>query len=178
MCIRDSLLVARLLDLVRHLARQLGRPVMDHAMDPVLMRDGIVRDSPLARRLALPVVIPEAGVAAVQRDIALARDGDRCVRCGGTLQATRGISVKQYLDPIIDIGGVGPPYIGPALAPGTDIWGVRRAPVSYGPASYDEIAYYPLADAMSVDDLRAYPWPSPDWFDFAAPLPSSSGCVM
>jgi len=88
------------------------------------------------------------------------------------LQATRGISVKQYLDPIIDIGGVGPPYIGPALAPGTDIWGVRRAPVSYGPASYDEIAYYPLADAMSVDDLRAYPWPSPDWFDFAA-LPAA-----
>jgi len=56
------------------LARQLNRPVMDHAMDPVLMRDGIIRDSPLARRLALPIIIPETEVAAVQRDIGLARE--------------------------------------------------------------------------------------------------------
>ena len=59
---------------VMRLARQLGRPVMDHAMDPVLMRDGIIRDSPLARRLALPIMIPETEVAAVQRDIGLARE--------------------------------------------------------------------------------------------------------
>ena len=56
------------------LSRQLKRPVMDHAMDPVLMRDGIIRDSPLARRLALPIMIPETEVAAVQRDIGLARE--------------------------------------------------------------------------------------------------------
>ncbi len=91
------------------LARQLGRPVMDHAMDPVLMRDGIVRDSPLARRLALPVVIPEAEVAAVQRDIALARETGCALHlqhlsCAGSVAALRdaratGLSVTGEATP-------------------------------------------------------------------------------
>jgi uroporphyrinogen decarboxylase len=82
------------------------------------------------------------------------------------LARERGISVAEYLDPLLDIVGIGPDYIGPALPPGGDIWGVRRAPVSYGSGHYDEISHYPLADATSLDDLANHPWPDNDWFDF------------
>ncbi|MBT7099552.1 hypothetical protein HN937_19415, partial [Candidatus Poribacteria bacterium] len=30
-----------------------------------------------------------------------------------------------------------------------------------------EIAYHPLAEASSVDDLRGYQWPSTEWFDYS-----------
>ncbi len=35
-----------------------------------------------------------------------------------------------------------------------------------GAGDYDEIDYYPLAGAESIDDLRKFRWPSPDWFDY------------
>lgn len=82
------------------------------------------------------------------------------------LARERGLTVAQYLAPLIDIQGVGPAYIGPALPPRTDIWGVRRAPVSYGADAYDEIEHYPLAGVRTLDDLARYPWPSTDWFDY------------
>src|SRR5450756_2482910 len=62
------------------------------------------------------------------------------------LQRTRGLSVAAYLESLIDIKDVAPAYIGPRLAPGVDMWGVRRVPISYGAGQYDEIAYYPLAN--------------------------------
>jgi uroporphyrinogen decarboxylase len=87
------------------------------------------------------------------------------------LQRTRDISVDAYLDPLIDVAGVGPSYVGPGLAPGQDMWGVRRAPIvystgSYGDGAYDEISHHPLAEATSVDDLRAHRWPETGWFDY------------
>jgi uroporphyrinogen decarboxylase len=83
------------------------------------------------------------------------------------LREERGLSVDQYLEPLIDIAAVAPAYIGPALPPGQDLWGVRRRPVSYGEGSYDEIDHYPLA-AASLDDLAAHPWPRTEWFDYDA----------
>ena len=83
------------------------------------------------------------------------------------LQRERGLSVEAYLDPLIDIRAVGPQYIGPPLAPGEDIWGVRRREVSYGAGAYDEIEHYPLAAAKDVGDLEGHRWPSPDGFDYA-----------
>ncbi len=83
------------------------------------------------------------------------------------LQAERGISVETYLRPFIDIKTVDPAYIGPQLAPRQDMWGVRRKPVSYGTGSYDEIGFYPLHDAKTVDDLAMHRWPSTDWFDYS-----------
>ena len=87
------------------------------------------------------------------------------------LQAARGISVDAYLEPLIDVAGVGPTYVGPSLAAGEDMWGVRRAPIvystgRYGDGAYDEISHHPLADASSIDDLRAHRWPRPEWFDY------------
>lgn len=83
------------------------------------------------------------------------------------LQRERGISVTAYLSPLIDIRGVGPEYVGPRLSDGEDIWGVRRKPVSYGEGSYNEIYFYPLADAKSVDDLKKHRWPKTSWFDYS-----------
>jgi uroporphyrinogen decarboxylase len=87
------------------------------------------------------------------------------------LQRERSMSVADYLSPLIDIRGVLPEYVGPPLAKGDDwaedIWGVRREAVSYGSGSYDEIHFYPLGDAQTVDDLDRHRWPSTEWFDYS-----------
>jgi uroporphyrinogen decarboxylase len=83
------------------------------------------------------------------------------------LRRTRDISLEDYLAPLNDVQVVGPPYVGPPLPTNTDIWGVRRRPVSYGPGAYMEIDHYPLA-AASLDDLAGYPWPRAEWYDYSA----------
>ncbi len=55
-------------------AAALGKPVMEHAVVPSIAGPGIIRDSPLARRLNLPLFPPEAEVRAVLRDIQLCRE--------------------------------------------------------------------------------------------------------
>ena len=47
-----------------------------------------------------------------------------------------------------------------------DVWGARRRPSKDCLAAYDELCDYPLADAKSIDELKRYPWPRPDWWDF------------
>jgi len=73
------------------------------------------------------------------------------------------------------IPGTAPPYIGPALpgpeAPGTEVfraWGIRFKQQQYEGGTYWEQAYNPLAEAETIADLRSYPWPDPDWFDYSA----------
>lgn len=83
------------------------------------------------------------------------------------LRRERGISVDEYLRPHIDIAGIGPKYVGPVLPERTDVWGVRRVPMSYGSGAYDEIEYYPLAEVENVAELDAYPWPVPELFDYS-----------
>ena len=82
------------------------------------------------------------------------------------LQRQRGLSVQAYLDSFIDIREVVPAFIGPPLKPGEDIWGVIRSPINYGAGSYDEISWYPLAEAKNPGDLKKHRWPSPNWFDY------------
>jgi len=48
-----------------------------------------------------------------------------------------------------------------------DIWGARRREVEHAYGRYEELVEYPLASASSIGDLRAYDWPTPDWFDFS-----------
>ncbi len=71
-----------------------GGVVMDHAVVPALAAGGVIRDGLLARRLGLPVFADEAEVAAVRRDIRLARlTGCRMhlqhLSCGGSVEALR-----------------------------------------------------------------------------------------
>jgi uroporphyrinogen decarboxylase len=84
------------------------------------------------------------------------------------LRERHGIGADAYLDAILDVAYVAPPYVGPPLPAGTDIWGVIRKAVSYGPASYDEIARYPLAAASDPAEVERYPWPTAALFDYAA----------
>lgn len=83
------------------------------------------------------------------------------------LQAERGTSVDAYLNPRLDIADIAPEYIGPQSNNGADIWGVRRKPVFYGSGEYNEIDYYPLAEAETAADLDRHTWPSADWFDYS-----------
>ena len=84
------------------------------------------------------------------------------------LAREHGTSIAAYLHPLLDIKGVAPPYNGLSLSPGTDIWGVHRAPMSYGADAYHEIDHCPLASARTVADVAAHDWPSADWYDYAA----------
>jgi uroporphyrinogen decarboxylase len=84
------------------------------------------------------------------------------------LRRERGLDLQAWLDSFIDIRQVAPAYVGPPLAPGEDMWGVRRVGVP-NPAGgcYDEIAHYPLAQAENPGDLDRHRWPSVDWFDYS-----------
>ena len=83
------------------------------------------------------------------------------------LARERGLSVADYLLPLVDVVEVSPRYVGPPLEPRTDLWGVRRRAISYGSGSYDEIERYPLASAAGIPDLDAHRWPDPGWFDYS-----------
>ena len=73
------------------------------------------------------------------------------------------------IDGIIEIK---PPYIGPALPRSGDYWenewGMGHRPQKVAGGVYDEQVRYPLAQAETIADLEAFPWPSPDWYDYSA----------
>jgi uroporphyrinogen decarboxylase len=47
-----------------------------------------------------------------------------------------------------------------------DIWGAHRARVANAFGALDQLVSFPLASAETLDDLRRYPWPQPEWWDF------------
>ncbi len=66
-----------------------------------------------------------------------------------------------------------PIYTGPALpvmpkGESIDWWGIRNKNIDYGTGIYSEVAVPSLAQARTLDDLLAYPWPRAEWFDFSA----------
>lgn len=84
------------------------------------------------------------------------------------LQKTRGVNAATFLRGLLDIRNVRPPYTGPALAEGTDKWGVVRKAMSYGLSSYQEISVHPLANLQTEAELNAYPFPRVEDHDYAA----------
>lgn len=69
--------------------------------------------------------------------------------------------------------GAGPAYIGPPLpampeGESIDYWGIRRKNMAYETGVYSEVSVPALAQARTIDDLRRYPWPKTEWFDFSA----------
>jgi uroporphyrinogen decarboxylase len=48
-----------------------------------------------------------------------------------------------------------------------DIWGAHRRRVKTPHGYLDEFASFPLESAASINDLKKYPWPNPDWWDFS-----------
>ncbi len=72
-----------------------------------------------------------------------------------------------------DIRYVAPPYTGPPLptfddGSTQDIWGIRRRPMPNEYGQYAEPVGLPYGDWETVTDSDKHPWPSPDWFDYAA----------
>ena len=72
-------------------AAKLGKPVMQHAVVPSLLADGVMRDCAVARRFGLPVMPPEAETEAVRRDIAICRVTGcalhiQHISCAGTVE--------------------------------------------------------------------------------------------
>ncbi len=89
------------------------------------------------------------------------------------LETELGKTYREFLDDYdVDLRYIdGPAYIGPPLAQGTDIWGVKRVDVSAGTSgeseSYSEVTKPPLSDAETAADVAAYDhWPDPDMFDY------------
>ncbi len=78
-------------------------------------------------------------------------------------------------------------YIGPGLkrhpdGSWDDFYGVTFKPVQYmttgGPGFYQELVRSPLAEASTVAEVDAYPWPEPSWIDisgFAAECDANAG---
>ena len=61
---------------------------------------------------------------------------------------------------------VGARYVGPERE---NIWHLKHRTISYGDGAgtYDEVIFHPLADAETIDDIEAFDWPSPEWYDFS-----------
>jgi uroporphyrinogen decarboxylase len=76
----------------------------------------------------------------------------------------------------LDIDGIinlRPPYIGPELPDlgpeyRQDEWGFVTRQQAYADGIYWEQVGFPLSAAETIDDIKAYPWPEPDWYDYAA----------
>jgi len=71
---------------------------------------------------------------------------------------------KLHVDFVVEVK---PDYVGPNLAPLTDVFGCRFSLVDYGTGAYEECVHFPLAEYRSAREIqRSYAWPSPDWWDY------------
>lgn len=68
------------------------------------------------------------------------------------------------------IMGIGPQYIGPEPKKEDryfeNEWGFGYSLQVYETGEYYEQTVFPLAEAQTIDDLKAYQWPDPDWYDY------------
>lgn len=84
------------------------------------------------------------------------------------LARRRGMSLRELLEPLLDVEGVEPP-LKAKLGKGFDVWGVHRSPQGNEAGGvYEEIDFHPLADCESPDDLKRHAWPVPGLFDYEA----------
>jgi len=85
------------------------------------------------------------------------------------LKSERGITLAEYLDPLLDIETLNPPLKAKSPKPGYDIWGVHRSSVPNAEGgAYDEIDFHPLASCESPSELETHEWPSCEIFDYEA----------
>lgn len=63
---------------------------------------------------------------------------------------------------------IDPPYIGPPMPDGQDMWGLEYREVDYGTGKYLEVAKHPLAAYETIKEVEEnYVWPTVDWLDFS-----------
>ncbi|MHB9033425.1 MAG: uroporphyrinogen decarboxylase family protein [Anaerolineae bacterium] len=76
----------------------------------------------------------------------------------------RALYKRLHIDKPVGVGGR---YIGPALPPNRDVFGIEYRDIDYGTGAYREAVSHPLAKYKFVNELRAdYKWPDPDWWDY------------
>jgi len=84
-----------------------------------------------------------------------------------------GIYDRLAIDGIVTVS---PPYVGPRLEETYDggsayvrqAWGMQFKAQPYpGGGIYWEQIHHPLAEAETIEDLDAFPWPEPGWYDYA-----------
>jgi len=126
--------------------------------------------SPMSRRERVLAAIDLKPLDRFPTDIwCVVEVAERLKEYAGTNEWRR---VLDALD-IDGIMGVSPPYIGPEppdLGEGRrqNEWGMVYETQAYATGIYEEQVGYPLADAETIDDLKRYPWPEPDWYDYSA----------
>ena len=49
---------------------------------------------------------------------------------------------------------VGPAYVGPPIAPGSDVFGCRSQKVDYGTGVYSECVHHPLAEYETLEEIQ------------------------
>lgn len=92
-------------------------------------------------------------------------------KCKKQLGVTDELDVYRTLD-VDKIAWVGPAYKGvlpqnPNEQMSVNQWGVTFKKIEANEnAEYGEVAFHPLKDFDSVEQLEAYPWPNPDDFDY------------
>jgi uroporphyrinogen decarboxylase len=74
---------------------------------------------------------------------------------------------RLHADAIFDVH---PPYIGPALGKKRGValneWGFGYQKKQHATGSYMEQVIFPLSKAKTVEDIRSFQWPDPDWYDY------------
>ncbi len=72
---------------------------------------------------------------------------------------------KLHVDFIVDLV---PRYVGPAIPPGYDVWGIGYRDMPYAGGVYAEAIERPLAQYQTLEELqRHHRWPQPDWWDYS-----------
>ena len=77
------------------------------------------------------------------------------------------IDAPEHIQPIEFLGTDNP-----------DQWGIKKRKITHDTGSYDEAENHPLAEFTTVDQVHAYPWPSPenaDWDAFRARIKAVRG---
>lgn len=86
------------------------------------------------------------------------------------------VATPQGLYDALDIDGIpgiAPRYIGPPPVRHAQTgyweneWGMGYRAQTYETGVYHEQIVYPLANAETIEDLEAYQWPDPDWYDYS-----------
>jgi uroporphyrinogen decarboxylase len=57
-----------------------------------------------------------------------------------------------------------------------DVWGIHTRRVENPSGAYEELASHPLGGVTTVEELKRYPWPEPDWWDLGS-LPAALAAV-
>jgi uroporphyrinogen decarboxylase len=84
----------------------------------------------------------------------------RHLGCGSWIEVCNRLHIDE-------VKRAAPTYIGPALPPDEDAFGIRYKIVNYGSGTYKECVYHPLAQYQTVEEIeRNYKWPSPDRYDY------------